>query len=190
MTAPLTPEAIYLRLGQLLAEAPDLKSDATSETHLWVARVLVLIEAGELVNRSDLIQFRAASQNLIGALRGSRMSMIMAIAHQALAKAELHAPAALQGAFITAGNTFDAFAAVGKVLSMVRFALWSSLPKGTRSLRGMTPAKLAPVKTHARRMVQALTGLPVFMAAVPTFFIVAFYPLALLRTLGAAMGLY
>lgn len=41
---------------------------------------------------------------------------ILAIAHQALAKAELQAPAELQGAFIAAGNAFDAFAAVGKAL--------------------------------------------------------------------------
>ena len=35
---------------------------------------------------------------------------------QALAKAELHAPAELQGAFIAAGHSFDAFAAVAKAL--------------------------------------------------------------------------
>jgi hypothetical protein len=40
----------------------------------------------------------------------------LALAHLALAKAELHAPAELQGAFIAAGHSFDAFAAVGKAL--------------------------------------------------------------------------
>jgi hypothetical protein len=39
------------------------------------------------------------------------------IVYRALAKAELKAPAPMQGAFIAARNTFDAFAIVRKVLS-------------------------------------------------------------------------
>ena len=37
--------------------------------------------------------------------------------HRALAVAEMRAPVSAQGAFIAAGNSFDAFAAVGKVLA-------------------------------------------------------------------------
>ena len=44
------------------------------------------------------------------------MNTIIAIAHQALARAELYAAAELQGAFIAAGHAFDAFAAVSKAL--------------------------------------------------------------------------
>ena len=36
---------------------------------------------------------------------------------RALAVAEMRAPVSAQGAFIAAGNSFDAFAAVGKVLA-------------------------------------------------------------------------
>jgi hypothetical protein len=58
-----------------------------------------------------------ASQHLQGPLRDVNAGTILAIAHQALARAELHAPAELQGAFIAAGHSFDAFAAVSKALS-------------------------------------------------------------------------
>ncbi|SHG09153.1 hypothetical protein SAMN05443248_0250 [Bradyrhizobium erythrophlei] len=116
MTDPLTAEAIYLRVGSLIADAPDLKADPTPETHRWVAQVLALIEAGELVNSASIATFKVASQNMEGPLRDLNAGTILSIAHQALAKAELHAPAELQGAFIAAGHAFDAFAAVGKAL--------------------------------------------------------------------------
>jgi len=75
-----------------------------------------MIEAGNLVDRMGIISFTVASQSLEGVLREMNADTILAIAHQALAKAELHAPAELQGAFIAAGHAFDAFAAVGKAL--------------------------------------------------------------------------
>jgi len=116
MTDPLTSEAIYLRLGSLIADTPDLKADPTPETHRWVAQVLALIEAGDLAERMGIISFQVASQNLHGVMRDVNWSTILAIAHQALARAELHAPAELQGAFIAAGHAFDAFAAVAKAM--------------------------------------------------------------------------
>jgi hypothetical protein len=118
MTDPLTVEAVYLRLGSLIADTPDLKADPTPETHRWVAQVLALIEAGDLVDTVGIVSLKVASQNLQGVLREVNASTILAVAHQALAKAELHAPAELQGAFIAAGHSFDAFAAVGKALGM------------------------------------------------------------------------
>jgi hypothetical protein len=115
MTEPLTAETIYLRLGSLIAETPDLK-EATPETHRWVAQVLALIEAGKLADTVSIAMFQVSSQ-MLGSLGDVNRSTILAIAHQALARAELHAPAGLQGAFIAAGHSLDAFAAVGKALS-------------------------------------------------------------------------
>ncbi|MBR0879476.1 hypothetical protein ABIF65_006804 [Bradyrhizobium japonicum] len=43
MTDPLTAEAIYLRLGSLIADAPDLKADPTPDTRRWLARVFTMI---------------------------------------------------------------------------------------------------------------------------------------------------
>ncbi len=112
MTDPLTAEAIYLRLGSLIANTPDFKVDATPEIHRWTAQVLALIEEGKLLGTTDISFFKIASQNLQGATRDTNANTILAIAHQALAKVELRAPAELQGAFIAAGHSFDAFAAV------------------------------------------------------------------------------
>ena len=57
-----------------------------------------------------------ASQNLNTPIREQNAQTIPAIVHAALAKAELAAPAQVQGTFIAAGHTFDALAAVSKVL--------------------------------------------------------------------------
>jgi hypothetical protein len=116
MTDPLTTEAIYLRLGSLIADMPDIKVDPTPETHRWVAQVLALIEASKLVDTMSIATFQVVAQHLQGPLRDANWSAILAIAHLALARVELHAPAELQGAFIAAGHAFDAFAAVGKAL--------------------------------------------------------------------------
>ena len=56
MTNPLTVEAIYLRLGALIADAPNFKNP-TPETRHWVARVLALIEVGNLVDAASLAYF-------------------------------------------------------------------------------------------------------------------------------------
>jgi hypothetical protein len=66
MTDPLMAEAIYLRLGSLIADAPDLKADPTPDTRRWVARVLTLIEAGNLLDTVSIVSFKVASQGLDG----------------------------------------------------------------------------------------------------------------------------
>ena len=67
---------------------------------------------------AGIVAFRVASQKLQGVTRDMNAGTILAIAHQALARAGLHAPAELQGTFIAAGHSLDAFAAVGKALGM------------------------------------------------------------------------
>jgi hypothetical protein len=115
----LTPEAIYLQLGQLVAEMPDLATGPiTREMHEWMGRAVALVE---LVDNLDAVTLKHACRDLsTSALRGRNAEMIAAIVHYALAKAELNAPVGLQGAFIAAGSTFDAYAAVGKVLAMAK----------------------------------------------------------------------
>ena len=62
MTDPLTTEAIYLRLGSLIADMPDIKVDPTPETHRWVAQVLALIEASKLVDTMSIATFQVVAQ--------------------------------------------------------------------------------------------------------------------------------
>jgi hypothetical protein len=121
MSPPLTPEALYLQLGSLVAEMPDLAhGPITPEINRWLGRVIALVE---LVG-GDHIELKVVSQRLHGMFHGmlgaSEAQKIAVIVNHALAKAELNAPAASQGTFIAAGHTLDAYAAVGKALSEAR----------------------------------------------------------------------
>ncbi len=65
-------------------------------------------------------RLRVATDNLDGPLRARNAQTIIAIVQRTLAKAELEAPPQSQGSFIVASNSFDAFAAVRKVLGTAR----------------------------------------------------------------------
>lgn len=113
----LNPESLYLQLGQLVAEMPDLASASiTPELHQWLGRASALVEAGGTL--ADTTTFNIAVNSLSDRLTRQRNAhTIVAIVHRVLAKAEMNAPAGAKGAFIAVGSTFDAFAAVGKVLA-------------------------------------------------------------------------
>ncbi len=115
----LTPEALYLQLGQLIAEMPDLANGPiTADVNRWWGRAAALLGATNDIHGE--ITVRNAAQYLGSANRELNAQIIAACVHQAFAKAELAAPAAVQGAFILAGHRFDVFAAVGKVLSTAK----------------------------------------------------------------------
>jgi hypothetical protein len=114
----LTPEALYLQLGSLVAEMPDLAhGPITPEMNRWLGRAVTLVEAmgDDTAALKTAVQFLALPD-----LREFNAQGIAAIVHAALAKAELGAPAAVQGTFIAAGHTFDAFAAVSRVLGTAK----------------------------------------------------------------------
>jgi hypothetical protein len=114
----LSPEQLYLQLGSLVAEMPDLANGPiTQDVNRWLGRAIALVEVtGDAVNASVI---KVAAQNLT-LLRDQNAQTIAAIVYQALAAAELRAPAQVQGTFIAAGDTLDAYAAVGKVLSTAK----------------------------------------------------------------------
>lgn|SRR5262245_54677625 len=116
----LTPEAIYIQLGQLVSEMPDLATGPiTPEMNAWMGRAAALVE--RLGDQGETITLRVSCQMLNSPhLRANNAQTIAAVVHRALAKAELNAPAGTRGAFIAAGDTLDAFAAVGKALAMAR----------------------------------------------------------------------
>jgi hypothetical protein len=116
---PLDPEALYVQLGRLLEAMPDLTENARSaESHRWLARAYALaIEAGEHAGAIAVTQKQPYLASPNPAQRQSAAAAISAVVQRALAVAELRAPAAAQGAFIPAGNAFDALAAIGKVLA-------------------------------------------------------------------------
>jgi hypothetical protein len=95
---------------------PDLANGPiTPEMNRWLARVLALVSQNDPLDR-NISTFRTSYQFLNTVNRRHNAQTIAAIVHEALAKAELAAPAAAQGTFIRVGHTFDAFAAVSKVL--------------------------------------------------------------------------
>lgn len=115
----LTPEELYFDLGRLVAEMPDLATaEITPETSDWIARAVALV--GLSGSLADKIQLSVATENLDGVLRPRKAQTITAIVHRALARAEGNVPPALQGAFITARNAFEVFAALRKLLSMAQ----------------------------------------------------------------------
>lgn len=113
----LTPEVLYAQLGSLVAEMPDLSSGPiTPEMRKWMGRAIVLVEA----TGQEVISLRVTCEHLDGALRSINAQAIAIAVYEALAKAELNAPASMQGTFIAAGHTLTAFAAVGKVLATAK----------------------------------------------------------------------
>jgi hypothetical protein len=114
----MDPEALYIQLGRLVETIQDLdlhEYQLPSTTQHWLGRAAALIaEAGD---SSDIVLFKTA----VGALtslhtRDRAREDIALVLYRALAVAEIRAPLSAQGTFIPAGNSFDAFAAMGKVL--------------------------------------------------------------------------
>lgn len=113
----MDPQALYLQLGQLIAEMPDLAGNApiTPEVNRWLGRAVHLIR--ESGSRVDSIGLAVACDNMIGPMREMNVQKIMAIVYRALARAEANAPAAARGGFIGVGAALDALQLVASVLA-------------------------------------------------------------------------
>jgi hypothetical protein len=114
----MDPHALYVQLGRLIETMPELATEdqIPQSTYRWLGKVAALIEAAGYT--LDVAKLSVATRELDSqyGMYGAA-NEIQAILYRALARAELNAPASGQGAFIPAGNAFDAFAAVGKVLA-------------------------------------------------------------------------
>lgn len=114
--------AIYRQLGALLSIFPDLRSvDETMQipttTIDWLAKASALVEAMPGVSL-DSMHLQAAIDNLIQFKgRAPYPTQIRMVLSRVLARAELLSPASTRGAFVSAGDSFDALAAVSKILS-------------------------------------------------------------------------
>jgi hypothetical protein len=111
----MDPQSLYMQLGDLVRTMPDLRAPGplSPETLRWLGRAHMLVAAtGDTV---DIAGLKVAADALIIASDISAPK-IENIVYRALAAAEAQAPAPAQGAFIPAGNAFDALVALGKVL--------------------------------------------------------------------------
>ena len=112
---PIDPQSLYVQIGQLIASVPDFgRWPPAQEQQLWLGRAAALVEASD--HLPDLIDLRVKLQSMNTAARNNAIHEILGILYRVMARAELAAPVAAQGAFIPTGAAFDAFAAVGKVL--------------------------------------------------------------------------
>lgn len=112
---PIDHQSLYIQLGQLIAGVPNFSDwPPTLEQQSWLGRASALIEAGG--NSNDNIDIRVHMARMNTAARTSAIQDILIILHRSLARAELNAPVAAQGASIPTGASFDAHAAVGKIL--------------------------------------------------------------------------
>jgi hypothetical protein len=118
-TAAMVQDILYVQLGHLLAEMPDLASEPTTfEAESWLERAFALLEASGSV--ADAFQLRVAAENLEGELRARHAETIAEILRRALVKAEQDAPAEAQGMFVVAKTAFDGFLAVQRILATAK----------------------------------------------------------------------
>jgi hypothetical protein len=85
-----------------------------SKRSIWLGREYALVkESGDV---GDIADFRQAQHLLKTAARDDGWGTIQQTLYRALALAETKTPAGIAGAFIAVGNTFDAFAALSRLL--------------------------------------------------------------------------
>lgn len=124
MQTPAEWETFYHQLGQIISEEPTIPRGAergSSEILRWFGRAEILI--AEVSGIADHLKFNGLRSTILTATATdaeSQMRHIRGLLYAALAKAEMNAPTAARGAFIPAGNSFDALTAVAGVLRECR----------------------------------------------------------------------
>lgn len=110
---------IYTDLGALISQEPDELANTwqpSSAALLWLGRVQAVITATRF--SADVADVRNAVMNLMNrGLHQRGLNELRAVMYRVLAQAEYHVPSAMSGAFIPIGQPFDAFAAIGRLIS-------------------------------------------------------------------------
>lgn len=120
-------QALYVQLGRLSENVPDLAKfgPRPTEAQMWLGRLHALvIEIGDgsliakLKDAINILDSRLyGSGSLVLHMMQNAQSDILSVLYMSLARAEISAPSVSQGAFIPAGNSFDAMSAIGKALA-------------------------------------------------------------------------
>jgi hypothetical protein len=110
------PETLYRQIGRLLEEVPNFPAygNLTPDQLKWLGRARALVKGtGDLVLTTD---FEQLARDMQGPMRADAQQLLLRNLYNALAVAEIRAPPSAQGAFIPAGNRFDAYNAITKLL--------------------------------------------------------------------------
>ncbi|QDK32581.1 hypothetical protein [Sphingomonas sp. IC081] len=120
MLTPADWEALYHQLGQIISDEPNIPTGGgrgSIEILQWLGRAEALIEqVSGIVDHSKFGTLRTTMLTATLTDAETQMRHIRGLLYTALAKAELSAPATAKGAFIPAGNSFDALTAIAGVL--------------------------------------------------------------------------
>lgn len=110
---------LYTQLGRLLEVAPSTTNTSvyrTPEGLQWLGRAHALVVEAGVSSGMDATLFTSAMRSLKDGAYGNGLAEIFQILYRALAHCELRAPQSMSGAFIAVGNSFDAYAALSKIL--------------------------------------------------------------------------
>lgn len=115
----MDPASIYAQLSRLAEDMPDFTAPGrvSNDSLRWLGRVNALLdEMGLMVDSAGLTVATKGVQSYNMGIVHDAIAQIRSVLYRALGTAELRLPAGTQGAFLPAGNVFEAFAVVGKVL--------------------------------------------------------------------------
>lgn len=114
MNKPIPAEQLLALIETAIREAPafSYNEPLTENDIRWLGRVDALLEASGSL--TALVSFRTARAGL-GSFTHDRAALMIPL-HDAYSKIELRIPSALQGAFIPAGDTWNGYAAIVKLI--------------------------------------------------------------------------
>lgn len=110
-------------MGRLLETAPSTTNHqvfATTTGLQWLGRGHALVTEVGVNTGMDTVAYTQAMGSLKNGVYGNGLSEIFQILYRALAHCELKSPGAAAGSFIAVGNSFDAYAALSKILKSAR----------------------------------------------------------------------
>lgn len=112
----MEPEQLYRQVGRVIETTPNFSGYAplAQEHLLWLGRAHALVNASG--DMSAIVELNVVLPKMQTGLRHEALNQIMLVLYRVLGSAELNAPPGVRGSFIPAGNSFDAFAAVTKVI--------------------------------------------------------------------------
>lgn len=115
--------SLYAQLGRLLQTAPHSTQHqpfTTPEGRLWLGRGHALVTEAGVGSGMDSIAYSSA-MNRVGSISNVNvLDEIFQILYRALAHCEFNAPCSVAGSFIPVGNSFDAYAALSKILQSAK----------------------------------------------------------------------
>jgi hypothetical protein len=160
----LTPEKLYLDLGRLMADMPELAtSPMTPDMRDWLASAEALVKSSGSL--ADALQLSVACGNLDGPLRARNAETIIGILQRVLVKAELSAPREMQGAVLLIGGDSDAYTVVRRLLgTAVNDALFVEPDAAGKVLADY--AILAPERVPVRLLADEAQYKPSLIAGV------------------------